>query len=241
MRQQTNIDMWLVLHIPKTAGTSLRWALEKSFGTSGVVRDYGPDANATSDIVREHLYSGDESKGPNSLLIDISNHRRMVLIGHFPLQKYADFFEAKNILTFVREPLVRMCSEYLHRIKNKTLTGTFSEFVQKPDFQNSQCRYLHGISAESFVGVTEQYNQSLQYINQNTLWNLSVRKKNVGRRGGGQKFAENLSAHELDLFYTMNAEDVELYQSASQRFSTIETPNPKSTSLIDWMKRNHQR
>ena len=232
--------MWLVLHIPKTAGTSLRWTLEKSFGKSEVIRDYGPDAKETSKVVREHLYSGDESKGPNTLVTDISSHRKMVLIGHFPLQKFAGFFEAKNIVTFVREPLVRMCSEYLHRIKNKTFTGTFSEFVQKPEFQNSQIEYLCGISAESLIGVTEHYDQSLQYLNRKTHWSLSARKKNVGRHGGGQKFAENLSRHELDLFYKINADDVGLYQSAIRRLAACEPPDPTDANFIDWKKRNHQ-
>ena len=60
MQRQVNSDMWLVVHTPKTAGTSFREALEKHFGKSRIVRDYGPKAGETSDVVREHLYSGDE-------------------------------------------------------------------------------------------------------------------------------------------------------------------------------------
>ena len=55
MQQQVNSDMWLVVHVPKTAGTSFRWALDKCFGESNVVRDYGRKADATSDVVRERL------------------------------------------------------------------------------------------------------------------------------------------------------------------------------------------
>ncbi len=127
--------MWLVLHIPKTAGTSLRWSLENSFGKSGVIRDYGPNAKETSKVVQEHLYDGDESKGPKTLITTMTNNKKRILIGHFHLQKYADFFEAQNIIVFVRDPLIRMCSEYLHRIQNGTVTGTFSEFVQEPGFK----------------------------------------------------------------------------------------------------------
>jgi hypothetical protein len=221
MNQQTNTDMWLVVHTPKTAGTSLRWALEKYFGKSKIIRDYGPHADATSDVVRKHLYSGDDSKGPQSLIMEISSDTNWILVGHFPLQRYGDFFEAKNIITFVRDPLVRTCSEYLHRKKNETFTGTFSEFLPRPGYRNLQSRFLKGVSEDTFIGITEHYAESLQHINRIADWNLSTRKKNVGRRGGGKKFAGKLSAHELNLFYKMNAEDEELYQFATRRFAAL--------------------
>ena len=213
--------MWLVVHTPKTAGTSLRWALEKYFGKLNIIRDYGPHSNVTADIVREHLYSGDESKGPESLVAEVSSEKKKALIGHFPFQRYADCFEAQRIITFVRDPLVRMCSEYLHRIKDKSFTGSFSEFLQRPVYQNLQSRFLQGVSEDTFIGITEKYPESLQHINHIAQWSLATRKKNVGRRGGGQKFAETLSVHESDLFYKMNAEDAELYRVATERFSAL--------------------
>lgn len=221
MSQAANNDMWLVVHTPKTAGTSLRWALQKYFGKSNIICDYGPQSDATSDVVRKHLYSGDDSKGPGSLITEISADTNRVLIGHFHLSKYGDYFETQNIITFVRDPLVRACSEYLHRIKQKTFTGTFSEFLQRPAFQNVQVRLLKGVSEDSFIGITEHYAESLQGINRIAGWNLSVRRKNVAWRGGGQKFAEKLSADEVDMFYKINAKDEELYQFAKRRFATL--------------------
>jgi len=213
--------MWLVVHTPKTAGTSFRWSLEKYFGKSNIIRDYGPHSSVTSDVVQEHIYCGGESKGAKSLVTEISNDGKRILIGHYPLQKYADFFNAQNIIAFVRDPLVRMCSEYLHRVKNKAFTGTFPEFLQRPGYQNLQSRFLNGLAEETFVGVTERYSESLQFINDAAQWKLSTRKKNVGRRGGGRKLAENLSAHETELFYKMNAADVDLYKSIIQRFTAL--------------------
>jgi hypothetical protein len=221
MSQLIDTDMWLVVHTPKTAGTSLRWALEKQFGKSKIIRDYGPHSDTTTDVVRKHLYNGDDSKDPQSLFAEISGDTYKVLIGHFPLQRYSDYFKAKKIITFVRDPLVRMCSEYLHRVKNKSFTGTFSEFLQRPVYRNLQSRFLKGVSDDTFIGVTEKYAESLQRINHITRWNLSVRKKNVGRRGGGQKLAGKLSAHHLDLFDKMNAEDKGLYQFATRRFVNL--------------------
>ena len=238
MQRQVNSDMWLVVHTPKTAGTSFREALEKHFGKSRIVRDYGPKAGETSDVVREHLYSGDELKHPGTLVAEISNQKKKILIGHFYLSKYVDYFDTKNIMAFVREPLVRICSEYLHRKKNETFSGTFSEFIQKPVCQNLQSRFLSGISEESFVGITEQYREALRFINHDTRWNLSRLKKNVARRGGGQKFAKQLSVEELDLFYKINMEDVELYNSAIRRFAALGVCTPKNPWFLNWKKRN---
>ena len=241
MQRQVSGDMWLVVHTPKTAGTSFRWALEKHFGKSNIVRDYGPQAGATSDVVREHLYSGDESKNPGTLVAEISDQKKWILIGHFYLPKYVDSFEAQNIIAFVRDPLVRMCSEYLHRLKNETFSGTFSEFVQKPGYQNMQSQFLSGISDDSFVGITEQYRESLRYINHYTQWNLSRLKKNVGRRGGGQRLAKHLSEEELELFYKINMDDVVLYKSAKRRFAALGDLGSTNLRFFNWNKHNLQK
>ena len=240
MHQQVNSDMWLVVHVPKTAGTSFRWALDKRFGESSVVRDYGRKADATSDVVREHLYSGDQAKNTKTLVTEISRQAKQILIGHFYLPKYARFFAAPNIMAFVRDPLVRMCSEYLHRTKNGTFTGSFSDFVRKPGNRNLQSRFLGGISDESFIGLTEQYRASLRHINHLTQWNLSNRKKNVGKRGGGRKYAENLSTPESALFYRMNPKDAALYRSASRSFDALVPRDSAGQSLFNCIKRNSQ-
>lgn len=211
--------MWLVVHMPKTAGTSLRVALERYFGKVDIIRDYGPHEKTTSKVVREHLYSGDELKGPESLVAEALNQSRKILIGHFPLQRYAYCFKEQNIIAFVRDPLVRICSEYLHRVKNKTFTDSFSDFLQKPAYHNLQSRFLTGMTKDTFIGVTERFAESLNYINHIAQWNLSTKRKNVGRYGGGQKMAANLSVHESELFYRMNGDDVELYRLVIERFA----------------------
>jgi hypothetical protein len=85
-------DMLLVVHVPKTAGTSFRQALEKYFGQSQVIRDYGPDAPATSEVVQDFLYRNEKKKQKPVLIEAISNSAAKVLIGHFVLRKYGRFF-----------------------------------------------------------------------------------------------------------------------------------------------------
>jgi hypothetical protein len=217
-REQVAADMWLVIHIPKTAGTSFRWALEKQFGQSQVVRDYGPEAIDTSEIVRKHLYEKPQSTGPAELIKEMSDGDSKVLIGHFPLQKYANYFKPENIISFVRDPLIRTCSEYLHRIGNASFSGSFSDYIQQPGSQAPQSWYLEGAPAQTIIGITDQYRESLGYINNVFDWKLKAGKKNVAWFKGGRKFAKNLSKKELDLFYDLNERDINFYQNAKQRF-----------------------
>lgn len=226
-------DIWLVIHIPKTAGTSFRWALEKRFGKHQVVRDYGPEANATSPLVLDHLYNSDRTVDGRSALIEtMKNGSGKIIIGHFPLEKYAMFFEPERIIAFVRDPLVRTCSEYLHRVRHGMFEGSLSEFFQIPAFQNQQARLLRGLSKQSFIGLTERYNDALKRINAANSWNLPKLKKNIGRKGGGRKLAESLATPELDYFYKVNQQDMDLYEASRLRFESTETPG-KRTGFLD--------
>ena len=212
--------MYLVVHIPKTAGSSLRWALEKYHGKSRVIRDYGPQSIVTDRVVHEHVY-GKDKPGVSAQFVDaMTEGKSRVLVGHFPLQKYAGYFEPEQIITVMREPLLRACSEYVHRINNKTFKGSVTDFLQKPVNQNLQTRFLNGISERSFIGIAEQYRETLDLINDMTRWRLLCRRKNIGYRGGGQTLAESLTEQELDLFYKLNQKDIELYQDAKQRFNS---------------------
>lgn len=222
--QKVYTDLWLAVHIPKSGGTSFRISLEKYFGKSRVIRDYGPKARETSKIVRKFIYAYDGPNGADKMLEAIGESTAKVLIGHFPLNKYARFFDPGRVITFVRDPLIRTCSEYVHRVGNRTFEGTLQEFFRKPDFRNQQSFMLEGMSDRAFVGLTENYADSLKRINAFNHWNLAVRKRNVGRKGGGQKLAESLSEQDLELFYKMNGKELDFYQDMRQRFEGWETP-----------------
>ena len=229
-------DMWLVVHVPKTGGTSFRQALEKYFGPTRVIRDYGPNAEATTEVVREHLYNDAGSKSLDELVEAISNSPAKVLVGHFPVSKFARYFQPENIITFVRDPLVRTCSEYMHRMRNGSYEGSFSDFMAESSIRNIQTRFLQDVPEESFVGVTEKYRESLAYINDAFQLRLAALKRNVDKKGGGQKFADNISNNELELFGELNKMDLALYKNATQRFDTLDIPEVSSSRLINWLK-----
>ena len=227
--------MLLVVHVPKTAGTSLRKTLDMTFGVKHVIRDYGSREKATSNIVRSHLYSNKISdKG--SLIRSMSETEAKVLMGHFPARKYVSFFKPEHVIVFVRDPLERACSEFLHRVRHHSYESTFEQFIQQKDIANIQSKLLHAIPKQAIIGITERYAESLQYINCVLGIGLKELKKNVDKSGGGSEFASKLSQAELDLFYKLNRKDVELYDRCLQQFSLLDIPEAPKPHFYRWIK-----
>jgi hypothetical protein len=65
------------MHIPKTAGTSLRFALAAQAGKRAVLLDYGP-APETSPVLRDPAVAAD-------LRAHVAAPQGLLLAGHFPV------------------------------------------------------------------------------------------------------------------------------------------------------------
>lgn len=228
--------MLLVVHIPKTAGTSLRLALQQSFGLARVARDYGPQSDFTTDAVRRHMYQNPTKSSARGLVSELRNSGYAALVGHFPYSRYGRFFEGERVIAFVREPLERTCSEYLHKTGNGTFQGTFEEFIQLSPQQNLQSRFLHGHSGEMFLGLTEHYRSSMQSLNERFESRLKTRKVNVGTSGGGARHMESLPGELTRRFYELNSKDLELYESLTKKME-LQPKNlrQQSTFLRRWL------
>lgn len=213
--------MLLVIHVPKTAGTSLRLALQKRFGLSRVARDYGENSEFTTEFIKKKIYNDQSNFDIANILRELEEAGYSVLVGHFPLQKYGRYFNQEKCITFVREPLLRSCSEFMHKVGNGTFTGPFSEFIEIPSQQNLQARILRGASDDMFIGITEQYRVSLRLINEQFNLNLKFKKVNVGQSGGGAQLLRSLPQAVVDRFYELNIEDCNLYHVAVKRLEEI--------------------
>ena len=142
--------------------------------------------------------------GAKKLVDELRATDYRAIIGHYALSKYGDFFGLDEVIAFVREPLVRSCSEYLHKFRNGSFAGTFSEFIEKPVNQNFQARLLNGYKKEMFIGATERYSDSLEVLNKRFGLRVNLKKRNLGERGGGTRFRNNLSQDIGDRFYDIN-------------------------------------
>ncbi len=226
--------MLLILHIPKTAGTSLRVSLQNEFGLPRIALDYWGQSDHTSSIVRHHLYQNNAALGTGDLVQNLRATGYQALIGHFPFSKYGEFFLPSEVIAFVREPLVRSCSEYLHKRRHDKIEGTFSEFIEDPRNQNVQAKMLNGHQQENFIGITERYADSLSMLNKRFGLQIKERKANRAPRGGGMRFLKGLNRKIVDRYRELNQQDIVMYRESLSR---LEKLRPTTARCKGWVRR----
>lgn len=146
---------WLFCHLPKTAGTSFRAALEAGLGEEHILRDYGPRSAFTTPELQARLQQAPAERDWT------------VLGGHFDLSRYARNFRPEQVLTFVRRPLQQLVSHWEHHRRHQDYTGSLEDFAQQRSGAGLQSRMLGGMPVQllGLVGLTEEWEQSLALFN----------------------------------------------------------------------------
>jgi len=205
----------LFIHIPKTAGTSFRLAAKKYFGDENTFFDYGPKVNETSDIIKQYSYNK-----PDMFLLseELSKHTKLFLSGHIQAAKYAPLFDTLNTISFVRNPIEQVLSHYKHFITSHNYKESLESFIQEKRFQNIQSRMLAGRNLElyGFIGLTEEYEKSIKYINAYYDIDLEVMKENV--RDIKELSRKKIDNKIISLIKSLNNEDVKLYNKIKKIF-----------------------
>lgn len=203
--------MIIFAHIPKTGGTSFRQAAHSYYAGKRIWYDYGRNADLTSQPILQFL----RGKKDESQLCELARQRNIALIcGHFPFRRYANLFPDAALVTFVRDPLTRARSQFLHHQRLWPVSRTPMEFAQDTRFQEGQSSVLDGISWERvLIGITEKYSASIARINNTLDLTLSVRHAN--------KRAKNQASFEFESdvctqLLQANRLDSELYQWAKK-------------------------
>lgn len=204
------------IHIPKTAGTSFRLAAEEMYGKSGIVYDYGVGSNKTSVEITNNIYS--EPTDYWALYQYFSKNKIKMLGGHVDAAKYASLIGSTKTITFLRDPLQRIYSEYAHKVRHNNYLGSFFEFYSRPQMQNRQTKILHGVHLEALglVGITELYSQSLNIFNTSFNASIPVREDNKGvKKIGALHKISDVDKNNLEI---MNKKDINLYKYAVKLF-----------------------
>jgi len=205
-------DPYLFVHLPKTAGTSFRLAVQRTFG-GRVAYDYGVETPATSDLVRQYVYRQADLPALHERL---RRDRIVMLGGHVPYERYASIFTPSQVITFLRDPVERIVSEYHHACRMNGFEGTLLKFAERPHHRNRQSAILHGVSlaAAGFVGVTEHYRLSLRVIRERLGWSLPnfAANQNPDRTELTRKYP--LTAGEQTQLREWNKSDIALYEEA---------------------------
>jgi len=164
--------LWLMVHIPKTAGTSFRKAMRDHFGDA-LRLDYGdrPMKQAAWNRCWRAWWHGLRSSR-----LELPDEA--CLFGHYLPLKYWALARRRptRLVTWLREPVARLVSHYRfiferHRRKrigpgvNPVVDEAWSleRFLFSRDYRDFASRFLRGVPLRrfDFVGVVEHYAEDL--------------------------------------------------------------------------------
>lgn len=205
------------VHIPKTAGTSIREAAVTTWGKSRIVTDYG-NSRHTSPVVSKLIHKRSDLSAFKAYL---TTSRINLFCGHTPAWRYRDIFEQQNILTIFREPVERVVSHFHTAVRYQNYSGSLLKFAAQPDFKNLQTVYLRKFSLEEFgfVGLTERYDETLKLMNHQYNLDLPVLSCNTHDLNANQsRHRDALDTAVLEKIQELNKYDIDLYDKACQLF-----------------------
>ena len=157
----------LFLHIQKTAGTSLNKSAEKLFGPNLMERDYGMEAPHTTGLVRRYIYDSPTVDQFGFLEQTRANNSRWVT-GHAPADRYLHLYGAQNTISFVRDPVERILSEYCYLKRADKMDRSLDAFYQTAAETNKQFSMIGHVPWRAFhlVGSLETYGQCVSLLAQ---------------------------------------------------------------------------
>lgn len=205
----------LFVHIPKTAGTSFRESIEDVVASRSrrfckIERDYGAGAGVTTAAVKEATYDANDV---SQLIIKSPDDTFMT--GHYSILRYLPHYGIGRVCTFVRDPVSRVVSEYLHACRHHGVTDHFEAFYRQPSMQNRQWKLLAGqpLGCMGAVGVTERYEDSLKIINARFDLQLEARTANANP-ASRDKYQDLINLHRESI-EALNKHDIRLYRQAN--------------------------
>jgi hypothetical protein len=179
------------IHMPKTAGLSFAASLDCAYGASLLLDYYDVPIN-TPALKRNMRAMRD------CLINSVRRFKRINCIhGHFLPLKYLSLAIRPNLLyvTWLRDPVERLASHYYFwqrkydpatapALQRRMMQEQWSleRFCLGPELRNFYHQFLWGfpISQLDFVGITEHYEEDLQYLSYNLLGvDLSLHRVNT--------------------------------------------------------------
>jgi hypothetical protein len=216
--------MIISIHIRKCAGTTFRKCLANYYGDK-VFFDYGDEVGSTwpSSIKKRQLSLAHSIQNQTKTQLDFD-----VIHGHFYRDKYDFLGPERRYITFLRDPISRTLSNYFYLKRNldranpdalivNKLGFSLREYIQHPDCRNLQSQYLKTTTLDEFefVGITEEYNSSINRLNSA----LGLQLKTTDAENVNEKAANDydITPDILNLIKNCNSDDLRLYDLALNR------------------------
>ncbi|HEY1764120.1 MAG TPA: sulfotransferase family 2 domain-containing protein [Opitutaceae bacterium] len=205
--------MIVSVHVPKSAGTSFRRVLDEVCGAR-IWYNYGT------------IFSRAQAKA------DLVPTGTRFIHGHFLADAFDDLFPERSLVTWVRDPVERLLSNYHH-------------FLRSPDMRDDCCRALHEqklnlrqfadlefmrnytghylankpVEAFAFIGVAERFEESIRLFCETFGFRDAHRipRDNTNPERGGETYP--LAPEDRAYILERNEEDLAWHQKASQRLT----------------------
>lgn len=206
-------DPIIYLHIPKTAGTSFRVSAESYYGKAKILKDYGVNSKMTSADIINSFYNAEDLKSLREIGLS-----RKLLCGHFSLPRYREIFPDSPVITFFRDPVKRVVSEFVHFSNHYGYTDSLEKFYNNPRFQNRQHHSLGGAKPTDldFYGLTEQFGKSLELFN--TRYNTKLKKTKLNKGTYSSRSVVTPTPEQIEEISHLNQADLALYSKALEFF-----------------------
>ncbi len=160
--------MIISIHVPKTAGSSFRTSLQRTYGQRLLVDNEDWPELRTPEGDRHNV----ERREAMLQVKDQLAENYAAIHGHFAASKYADVFSDGLLTIFFRNPYQHTISTYEHARRTSSNRPDHQRFLDRdmsifdllemvPDHQSM---YLGGVEPDAlaFVGVAEQYARSVR-------------------------------------------------------------------------------
>jgi len=221
--------MLISIHIPKTGGETFKSLLKSRFG-----EHYGEDYEGAITLATCPLRSSYWKCRFNLIhSFRTKNLPGGCLHGHFLGVKYRAYLRKAKFAAWFRNPVDRVVShfEYWRRaeameieIWEKVRSGDISleQFVEIPEFQNTQYYFVKGIGVDNldFVGITERFDQSLMLFDRILGFTADENERVVERENfnpSRMTGAYTLKDELRDKIEKLNCLDMEIYKQALDR------------------------
>ncbi len=228
------------IHIPKTAGTSFRRAAADYYGKHTLLANYGAKSSETSEYVKEHILE----KKDKTLLGYPGNKFFSLYHGHFHLNSVPHIFPAKNIASFLRQPVDQVISHFNHYRRWHSYENSLEAFIKTRGFSNLQTRYLKSVPINliGFIGVTENFDEGLSIYNHLYRSNLKAKRENINDKkditvidNTQRVMIEHYNKQDLALYEFCRSQFLERHKLFNENLPWVYagfTDNHKETSLI---------
>lgn len=186
--------MLIFVHIPKTAGTSFKSLLNQVYPFSErIVIDSDNWHKDTFNAFNRVNLPGAQQIKPSSKV--------KYIVGHFNADHFINLYPSATYITWVRDPIQRLCSSYNYYLRIGNRYGELSNQKRSYDLIDFETYMTHKRNANSmsqqlnvslstfkFIGIVEKYEQEIErfkkitnidIINDYSYANINPEKKNV--------------------------------------------------------------